>query len=347
MSRSPRSDHFDPLEVSVFHCRNRCVRQSYLLGDDPLTGKNYDHRKQWIEDRIEFLAGQYAIDVIGFSVMSNHFHVVLRNRPDIVATWTDQEVARRWLMLCPIRKQADGTPETPTQSEIDALVNDTKKLQEVRIRLSHISWFMRMLDEHISRRANAEDGKTGHFWEGRFWGTKLIEVVAILACLMYVDLNPIRAGMARTPEESQHTSAQRRAQRRIDQDHGKPAQAADWLAPMTLDETASPGPMPSHLTCRCSDKGFLPLSLDQYLKLLDWTGRQVASGKNGKIPEHLAPILVRLGIDADAWMTVTTRFDELFYRIAGRRETLAREAERKGRRWYQAPGSRLFTSTVA
>jgi len=93
MARLARADVFDPAEVSVFHCINRCVRRCFLCGDDPLTGQNFDHRKAWLESRLQFLAGQFGIDVLGFAILSNHFHLVLRNRPDVVAAWTDTGTA--------------------------------------------------------------------------------------------------------------------------------------------------------------------------------------------------------------------------------------------------------------
>ena len=124
MARAARADEFDPSTIGVYHCTNRCVRQAFLCGDDPLTGVNYEHRRGWIEKRLEFLAGFFAIDVAGYAILSNHFHVILRNRPDVVETWSDGEVARRWLMLCPIRKNKDGTPEVPKDSEIGSIIND-------------------------------------------------------------------------------------------------------------------------------------------------------------------------------------------------------------------------------
>ena len=343
MARTARSDEFDPHEVSVFHCINRCVRRCFLCGVDPLTGEDFEHRKVWIEKRLEFLAAQFGIDVIGFSVLSNHFHVVLRNRPDVVATWPDEEVAQRWRMLCPLRKQPDGTPQTPTQDEILSIVRDPNRVQELRTRLSHISWFMKMVSERVARRANAEEDLTGRFWQGRFRGIKLADAAAILACLMYVDLNPIRAGICETPEQSEHTSAKRR----IDQHRNRDPQASDWLAPLTIDELALPGPSPSSLSSRCSDKGVLPVSLEDYLMLLDWTGRQVAQGKSGKVPDHLAPILIRLGIDTEHWTTLSSRFGELFFSVAGSPPTLAAAAARKGHRWYQAPGGPLLSAGAA
>ena len=246
-------------------------------------------------------------------------------------------------MLCPIRKQPDGSPENPSAAEIDALVKDAGRLEKIRRRLSDISWFMAMVAESIARRSNREDQVSGRFWQGRFRGVKLCDAAAILACLIYVDLNPIRAGLAQTPEASQYTSAKRR----IDQQRGVDNHAADWLAGLKIDEMEFPGPMPARRSSRCSDKGLLPMSLAEYLTLLDWTGRQLAAGKTGSIPEHLAPILIRLGIDTDRWLNLCTRFGQLFYRVAGSRQSLFDEARQKGRRWYQAPGSSLLSATAA
>ena len=96
MPRIRRRFLVDPAEVGIYHCINRCVRRSLLCGSDPVSGKNYEHRRQWMQDRIQFLAGHFGIDVLGFAVMSNHFHVIVRNRSDIVQGWSDTEVARRW-----------------------------------------------------------------------------------------------------------------------------------------------------------------------------------------------------------------------------------------------------------
>ena len=65
-------------EIQVVHCVNRCVRREFLCGVDPLTGMSCEHRRQWFRKRIEFLAGPFAIDVMGFSVMSNHLHLETR-----------------------------------------------------------------------------------------------------------------------------------------------------------------------------------------------------------------------------------------------------------------------------
>ena len=97
MPRVNRGEIFADDEIQVFHLVNRCVRRTYLCGRDEETGRDYSHRKQWIRDRLEVLAGIFAVDVLSFAIMSNHLHVVARTRPDLVKAWSDEEVALRWL----------------------------------------------------------------------------------------------------------------------------------------------------------------------------------------------------------------------------------------------------------
>lgn len=356
MARLARADVFDPHQVSVFHCINRCVRRCFLCGHDPVTGKNFDHRKRWLEDRLRFLASCFGIDVFSFAILANHFHLILRNRPDVVATWTDREVAGRWLRLCPLRNTPEVKLAEATESEVEAIVSRPARLAEIRERLSHISWFMRMIAEPVARQANREDDTSGRFWQGRFRAVKLCDEAAILACSVYVDLNPIRAGIADTPEASDFTSVQRRieAARPCDPistpetrlSSPTPASQPDhWLAPLPLREvTLAPGPAGSVSISRCSDKGFLPLSLEEYLQLVDWTGRQVVAGKRGAIPHDFAPILSRLGIDAQGWLSLATDFDRLFGRVAGSCSSVGGQRSRRTGRRFRARHARLLGS---
>ena len=201
-----RSDVFRYDEVGIVHCQQRCVRRAFLAGKDQASGKNFEYRREWIRNRMELLASVFAMDVLTYSVMSNHLHLMLRNRPDVVKTWGDEEVARRWLQLFPGKRLEDQLG-SPTQQDIVQAIADAKKLAGWRDRLSDVSWFMRALSEPIARRANREDECTGRFWEGRFKAQKIVDEAGILACAMYVDLNPVRAAMAKSPEQSRFTSA--------------------------------------------------------------------------------------------------------------------------------------------
>lgn len=359
MSRVARSDAFDPLVVSTFHCYSRTVRRAFLCGVDPLSGCDYSHRKEWIQQRLQFVASCFGIDVLVFAVLSNHFHVVLRNRPDIVAQWSDSEVARRWCLLCPSAEaKRENRAECPSQAELDLIRNNPQRLAEIRKRLSDISWLMRMVCEPIARQSNAEDGCTGRFWEGRFKAVKLCDLAALLVCSIYVDLNPIRAHVARTLQESEHTSARLRidsCRRSSAATQGAAEYAArrrtepqprvdEWLAPLELVETGRSGPQPSCSSARASDRGFLPLSLENYLLLLDWTGRQVTGGKSGSLPPDVLPILAQLGIESCDWLRLATGFGQLFHRVAGSHATLCREARRRRRHHYRGRGQYLIAA---
>ena len=356
MARIPRTYVLDESEVGVYHCINRCVRRAFLCGTDAATGHCFDHRKQWIQDRLEYLAGQFGIDVLGFAVMSNHLHAVLRNRPDVVAQWSDEEVVGRWWMLFPKRRKEDGSPADPQEHELQMLAADADKLAELRKRLSSLSWFMRCLAEPIARASNREDKCTGRFWEGRFKCQPLLDESAVAACMAYVDLNPIRARIAKTPQSSRFTSIYERMQsmkaengRQEDEkakradgeaedkslEHKRPAAPHDgWLSPVELarDERSERKPV---RTRRASNKGCLAMSLADYLRLLDWTGRQLRRDKRGAIPADVSGILERLQISEAGWIDLVHDFGRLFHRAAGRPASLACEAERCSRRWLQ------------
>jgi REP element-mobilizing transposase RayT len=364
MPRTPRKFLFDPAEVGVYHCVNRCVRRAFLCGTDAQTGKCYEHRKGALQSRLEHLAGQFAVDVLGFAIMSNHIHLVARNRPDIVAGWSDAEVARRWWNIFPKRKNDDGTPAVPTDFELQMITAVPDRLVEIRRRLSSISWFMRCLVEPIARLANKEDACSGRFWQGRFFCQKILDDAALLACLAYVDLNLVRAGIAPTPEASQYTSVYERVQAlkppgtvaepqavpdvpensvipdRVDGtaqpadneakvNAAKTGSRAEWLSPFELSEAATADPVPA---ARASNKGCLSMPFAEYLQMLDWTGRTWRSDKRCAIPDGLAPILERLALTDESWMNLVRDFRRKFRRAAGTPDAMQKEAEKHGYR---------------
>ena len=359
MPRVNRREIFADDEIQAFHVINRCVRRTFLCGKDRKTGRDFSHRKQWIRERLEVLAGIFAIDVLGFAVLSNHLHAVVRTRPDVVKTWSDAELAVRWWNLFPQRRLQDGSPAEPTEPELHHIRSDASALKEKRKRLANVSWFMKCLSEPIAKRGNREEEVTGHFWEARYKVQPLLDEMAIAACMAYVDLNPIRAGIALTPETSDFTSVQERiVDRRLAMNNPEESQApssglaatfspgteakgrvenaqrekgrggdamdrrlehgerAGWLAPIALDPPRKKvREKPS--SRRASNKGCLPLTLDQYLKLLDWTGRQLRKDKAGQIPAEFDPILERLDCSAESWLDLVQNFRKRFRTEAG------------------------------
>lgn len=204
----PRDRQVSLEDTPFYHCYVRCVRQAYLCGEDRDSGKNYDHRKQWVVSRLRFLSYVYAIDICAYAVMSNHYHVVLHVDKARAEGWSAEEVAERWMQLFDgnmLVKRWLKEPESLDKASLDAVF---EVIETWRERLTNISWFMRNMNEKIARLANAEDGVKGRFWDGRFKSQALLDEVALLSCMAYVDLNPVRAAMVDDLESSDFTSIQ-------------------------------------------------------------------------------------------------------------------------------------------
>jgi hypothetical protein len=238
-------------------------------------------------------------------------------------------VAIRWLTLFPHRDRLTGQPLPPTELQIESLVSNSGRIEQLRKRLCSLSWFMGRLNEFVARAANKEDSVKGRFWESRFKCQALLDEAAIAACMVYVDLNPIRAGRAASPEESDFTSIQERirawqkqtadnvsgASSPIDSND---AASAGWLCPIQSDSNR---------------RGILQITAAEYLDLVDQSGRILRSDKRGAIDADLAPILLRIGANPEAWIDTISRFESRFRLAAGLLSSLRNFADQIGRRW--------------
>lgn len=330
MARRPRGKYIDPNNSQIVHVVTRCVRGAFLCGTDKGTKRSFEHRREWIQNRLVFLAGAFGIDCLTFSVMGNHVHIILRSRPEVVRDWSDREVAERWVHLCPHR---DGA--LPEREEIARLAKQRDQIAEIRRRLSDFSWWMRLLTQSIARRANKEDGCTGRFWEGRYKAQLLTDETAILACAMYIDLNPIRAAMADSLENSHYTGAKirletlkvnrsRRSSHPSKNVVSNPTKRLEketrssWLSPICLRRSPNwTGKAKSVGKVNQPPKGFLHMTEVDYLELTDWTGRQTRSDKRGRIPNNIRPVLEGLEIDGDRWLEINRLFRSLFRKGSG------------------------------
>jgi len=360
-----RSSYVAEGQEGVYHCFSRCVRRAFLCGFDALTGRDFSHRKAWVVDRLRFLAAIFAIEVLAYAVMEDHDHTIVRTRPDIVASWSDREVARRWRRLCPRHRRMRGGT-TSAEEEICAVASNPERIKELRRRLCSLSWFMGQLNEFIARRANKEDKVKGRFWEGRFKCQALLDEAAIAVCMVYVDLNPVRAGRARTPEESDFTSIQERIRAwqkgtlttasggrmtagdlqspTFGKDMGMQQDAAEAARLIPEPVSAGSGFFEAAGISGCwvcpieSDsrrRGILGMTTAEYIDLVDRTGRMTRPDKRGAIDPDLAPILLRIGANPDAWLDTVSRFGSKFRLAAGLASSLRSFAERLGKRWFQ------------
>jgi REP element-mobilizing transposase RayT len=319
----PRYTQIDVDATPYYHCISRCVRRAFLCGLDQLTGRNFDHRKTWVIEKLAELAEIFAIRICAYAVLSNHFHLVLRVDRERSRAWSDGEIVERYGKLFP--RTAERWHElSPSRA--------AERVSCWRARLWDPSWFMRCLNESIARRANREDGCTGHFWEGRFRSQALLDEAGLLTCMSYVDLNPIRAGIAASLEESDFTSIQQRLE--------------EWRREQDRSVLDSQGSSPAREPRRPELLGFaadesedgLPLAFDVYVELLTATGAALGgTGSEPVLPERSVRTLERLGIRSELWLKALRGYRSRFFAMVGCVNQIAVCCARTDR--HQAKGS--------
>lgn len=380
MPRVPRAEVFTPDQICICHLVQRCVRRWPLTGLDLVTGKDYSFRREMIRARLERLASVFAIDVLTYAILSNHLHIVARNRPDIVGAWSDEEVAMRWLRLFPGCK-TDEFLGAPTTEQVEALARNKVEVAKRRTRLSDFSWFMKALAEPIAKLSNFQDKVKGHFWEERFKAQAITDEASLLAVSVYVDLNPVRAAMATGPETAMHSSAYDRIQgvlgetiassavdavaigadeagrlrrtttpeelrrRRADakRKRGKAILRDAWLAPLQIDECGEIGPQLSQSGVRASDKGFLNMGLHAYIELLKWILENARDIAVSTIPKDLQEVLAKSRIDGVMLCSMVRNFKRYFGRgsAVGLSKSLREHAESRNKKFI--PGQRAIS----
>jgi len=305
-------------DTLYYHCISRCVRRAFLCGEDKYSGKSFEHRRQWIIERIRFLTDVFPIEVCAYSIMSNHYHVVLYVNEEELDNLSNQQVCERWGKIYSLPAIVDGWQKGQLSSDIQK-ETALSVIDEWRKRLLSISWFMRCLNEFIARKANKEDNCTGRYWEGRFKSQALLDENALLTCMAYVDLNPIRAKMHDSVEESEYTSVFERIHNKSHHAEKKNTAYKPLVRFIGADH-------------QCSPQGIMFTLLD-YLELVDWTGRMMCDEKRGSISAEAPVLLGVLGLNSDTWFMLANDFGKTYHGAVGSLEELALFAEHTGKNW--------------
>lgn len=337
MTQSRRSQ-ISLKDTCYYHLISRCVRRSFLCGIDNYTKKSFEHRRQWMVNRIRFLSSIFAIDVASYAVMSNHYHLVVHVNEDESQSWSIEEVCERYENLYhlppPVKQLLISRENTETKNTTAICQLALELVEKYRSRLSDISWFMRNLNEYVARKANIEDECKGHFWESRFKSQALLDNKALLACMAYVDLNPIRAKIASSPSNSQFTSVFERIHDKSSENDNKnnlPFKVKPLLGFVGAEN-------------KNSIKG-IAFSFRDYLQLVDETGRVMISKEKGRIDGIAPSLLHQLGIEGEDWLYLAKNFGRVYHQAVGSLELLVQFSENTNKKWIsgQRQQCKIFT----
>ena len=331
MASYARKEIIRPNQVAVYHCWATTLPKLCLCGKKGKT--DCDHRKEWIRDRLVQMSEVFAVEVCGYAINKDRLDVIIRVRPDLAKKWSKEEVARRWKMIHPQDRDRELEFETvkPSKQQIQDLLDDKQQLEECRGRLCDVTWFVRDLCEAVARRMNREEGRKGRVWYGRFRTRQVLDAPAALASCTAIELSPVVAGLTKEIGKGGYSSAcdriagaKSRARAKTRAPRAKDADI--WLCP--VDATKAKGKVPA--------KSAFPMTPSDYVKLVEWTGKQIAAKKLDAAPSaDIAGALSKMGLNPDSWLSFVAGLDDRFTRAVGSPKLMAKEAKRIGKSWFR------------
>ena len=320
----PATPRVSLTDTAYYHCVSHCVRNAFLCDENNQVGNNDDYRRKWVEDYLLKAGSAFSIDICAYAIMSNHLHIVIHINKQQANAWSMDEVLTHWLIL------HKGTPLTRLYQDSQQRVKLDKKqlklatetIESYRQQLCDLSCFMSNISQYIACKANKEDQCTGRFWEGRLKTQALLDKAALIACMAYVDLNPI---CVTPPESWKHTSLNQRIEA---------VNSANNLFTFAGDNCAAITPG-------------LPFQVNDYLELIDITGEMIKTGRRDSINIKENAIIQRIGIPEEQWLTLVCKFKKHFPSAVGKENLLRQYYRNIGKK--QASGvtsSRRFFNTI-
>lgn len=288
-------------QPGIWHITSRCVRRQRLL-----TGED---ARSWLCDRFAAWLEVLAVDLLGYAFMDNHIHLVIRTRPDVARSWPAVEVRRRQRMTASV---SDGRPVVDLPQTV-AFRGVDVDLAEARDQLSHPGSMLRAVKEGFARRLNRQDRTAGHVWESRYHDVAVIDAGGVLACLVYVDLNPFRAGVVTDPTRSDFCSSRHRL--RVD------AGASDAVLGRKLCRLSG-HPL---LTRGGGPAGTVAVTSAQVAELTAATALQ-RRGQGAVLPSWSTTLFLRLGIAKETWGPAMSRAGTIAGSVVGSYATRSLQA---------------------
>jgi putative transposase len=308
---------------------NRCVRQGLHLGEGPVNEYLQRERKVFVEELLVKLCFVFMVRLLTWSLMNNHYHLVLFFNPKRVKKLSDQQIAELVLALDVKSPQRSDWDEKTRKRWLEQFVKNKEEVRKWRSNLSDPSKFMAYFDEVIARNFNKLDKCKGHFWQDRFHSLKLEDRAAVMMAMSYVDLNPVRAGASMDLIRSHHTAISHRIRANCAGELSAEMDRA--LEPRAVELNKSLCPMEELF--EEIEWPVLPVGLGEYVEMLDDMGRLLKEGK-GSLKEETAETLRQMGLNPESWEMIMN-LEKNFRNRVGSREALESEARDHERSHYQ------------
>ena len=305
MARIARSEVFCPTQTNCIFTVCTAAPGRQLTDQHASSTDGGDQRRALIEDQIALFSQYFAIDLITFSLDSCCLRQILRSNPQLAQQLSPEEVARRWLIICPSLRKHAAPLHQPSEKDICQLCEDPGRIEKIRRQLSDVAWWNRLLCQRIAQAFNKLDNLHGHFWADRFRSTLLLDALSWLLCLMFIDIINRMSGKTRASGDSGQAPA----------DQQRSIQSRQSLTQM--DQT-------------------------NYQNLLDWTHQTLTAGlADTQQDATVISILSQRQITLEMWFPLILNFADYFTQIAGRLENMDRHVSRiRRRRFYVRPQTR-------
>lgn len=300
-------------ETSYYHCSSQCVSNAYLCGNDPASIKNYDHRRKWMTDKLAQLSRMFAIKVCSYAILHNRYSLVVCVNQNVAKSLSDQDVVARWSICFKVPQVVKSVLEGKSINNED-YIKAHCLIDTWRHRLSDLSWFMRLLNECIARRANSEDGCKGKFWKGRYKSQALLDDAALIACMSYIDMLPEcsrQESMGDTQGVSSlsyHTCGIKKPER------SEPLKLQ--LAPFK----------------RNNESFSLPCTYHEYKNLIIWTKQALITKRKWYVPGQCRTFLNNIGINANIWLDFVSHYHRFFNQAVGSYGNMRKLSVKQGKR---------------
>ena len=305
MARMARSEVFDHTETNCILTECTAAPGRLLAGLPAQISADRDERRAFIEDILAIFRQYFSVDLVAYTFDDRSIRQMLQPKPQFAEQLSPEDVARRWLIICPSLRKHDAPFHQPSEKDICRLCEDPDRIDRIRGQLSDVAWWNRLLCQRIAQKFNHCDNLRGRFWEGRFHSTLLLDEMSRLTCLASIETANRSVGIA----------------------------VAGVAGAASLINQPQSGDLRESITL---------MTKSDYQRLLEWTFKTITNAPaDAQLDNTVISTLRQMQITTSAWLPLVINFRQHFSQIAGRLENMDRHVSRiSHRRFFVRPQAR-------